>query len=143
VKRGLLDINVLIALFDELHQHHQLATDWLKENINYGWASCPITQNGFIRIITQPRYIRPVTMADSLDRLSDAAATKHHEFWPDDISILHAKNIHHSRMHGPKQLTDIYLLALAVHHHGRFITFDDAIPLSAVPGATKEHLVVL
>jgi len=141
--RALLDINVLIALFDPIHQHHGLATAWLKKNISSGWASCPITQNGFVRIITQPRYVRPITLAEAVERLRDAAETRYHEFWPDDLSIKDAKSFRHDHMHGPGQLTDLYLLALAAKNKGRFVTFDRSIPLSAVPGAEKSNLLVL
>ena len=141
--RALLDINVLIALFDPIHQHHDRAHAWLKKNIQSGWASCPITQNGFVRIITQPRYARPVTVSEAVERLHDATATAHHEFWPDDLSITDPKQFRHDHIHGPTQLTNLYLLALAAHHRGRFVTFDQSIPTSALPAATAKHLVVL
>jgi len=141
--RALLDINVLIALFDPIHQQHALATIWLKNNIKHGWASCPITQNGFIRIITQPNYPRSIILQDAVSRLTDATATEHHTFWPDDISMLSPQTFRHDRIHGPKQLTDLYLLALAVQHQGRLVTFDHSISLSTVLGATNKHIVVL
>jgi len=144
MSRALFDINVLIALFDEIHQHHDLATRWLKENIRpHGWASCPLTQNGFVRIMSQSRYLRPIPASQALDMLEEAAGTTHHEFWPDDISLLNRQAVDRTRVHGPKQLTDIYLLALAVKHRGQLVTFDDSIPVSAVHGATKKHLVIL
>jgi len=141
--RALLDINVLIALFDPIHQHHEEALAWLRRNIGSGWASCPITQNGFVRIITQPRYPRPIAVAEAVERLQEAAGTSHHAFWPDDVSIIDAVRFRHDRMHVPQQLTHLCLLALAVHHKGRFVTFDQAIPISAVHGADAKHLVVL
>lgn len=141
--RALLDINVLIALFDPIHQHHHRAHAWLKTNIRFGWASCPITQNGFVRIITHPRYARPVAVAEAVERLGEATATTHHEFWPDDLSITDTGRFRHDRIHGPSQLTDLYLIALAFHHQGRFVTFDQAIPLAALPAAAGKHLVVL
>lgn len=141
--QALLDINVLIALFDPIHQHHRLATRWLHENINLGWASCPLTQNGFIRILTQPGYPRPVTTVVAVERLAGATSTKHHAFWPDDISITSKKYFKHANIHGPKQLTDLYLLALAIHHRGRFVTFDRSIPNNALSEGAGNHLVVL
>ena len=141
--RALLDINVLIALFDRTHQHHELASEWIKLHIKHGWASCPITQNGFVRIMTQPNYPRAITLQDAVARLTDATATEHHQFWPDDVSVLSPQSFRHDRMHGPKQLTDLYLLALAVQHQGRFVTFDQSISLSAVPGVTSKHVIVL
>lgn len=141
--RALLDVNVLIALFDQLHQDHDLAVSWLHKNITPGWASCPLTQNGFVRILTQPRYPRPLSASDAIQRLSEATATKWHTFWPDDVSLLDSTLFHRSRIHGPHQLTDLYLLSLATQHHGRLVTFDRSIPLNAVSGATQDHLVVL
>ena len=141
--RALLDINVLIALFDPIHQHHDRAHAWLKKNIQSGWASCPITQNGFVRIITRPRYARPVTVSEAVERLHESTSTAHHEFWADDLSITDHRWFRRDHIHGPAQLTDLYLLALATHHQGRFVTFDQSIPISALPATTAKHLVVL
>lgn len=141
--RALLDINVLIALFDPIHLHHEQAHAWLKANIRFGWASCPITQNGFVRIITQPRYVRPVIVSEAIERLQEATATAYHAFWPDDLSISDAGRFRHDRIHGPSQLTDLYLIALAVHHQGCFVTFDRSIPVTALADAVGKDLVVL
>lgn len=141
--RALLDINVLIALLDRAHVHHRPARAWLEANIGTGWASCPITQNGCVRILSQPAYPQPVAPAVAITRLRAAAATTHHAFWDDDISVLDASLIDAERVHGPRQLTDLYLLALAVRYRGRFVSFDTGIALAAVRGAGPEHLVVL
>jgi uncharacterized protein len=143
LKRALLDINVLVALLDLDHVHHGRAKSWLEHEASSGWASCPLTQNGCVRIMSQPKYPNPLPAAEVIERLRDAAATSYHEFWPDDLSILDQSIVNHMRIHGPKQVTDVYLLALAVEHAGRFVTFDVAVPLSAVVGAKKEHLVVI
>lgn len=141
--RSLLDINVLIALLDRAHVHHFLARAWLEANIDGGWASCPTTQNGFVRIISQPAYPQSIPPALAIARLRGATATAHHVFWNDDLSVLDPEVIEPERVHGPRQLTDMYLLALAVRNGGRFVTFDTAIAVAAVPGARAEHLVVL
>ena len=141
--RALLDINVLLALFDAAHVHHVRAREWLSSQIRAGWASCPLTQNGFVRIVSQPGYPRPIAPARAIALLTDAAATEHHEFWPDSVSILDAATIDRTRIHGPRQLTDAYLLALAVARGGRFVTFDESVPASAVLRASGRHLVVL
>ncbi len=141
--RSLLDINVLIALLDRAHVHHVLARAWLEANIRGGWASCPTTQNGFVRIISQSAYPQPIPPALAIARLRSATATAHHVFWNDDLSVLDPGVIDPERVHGPRQLTDMYLLALAVRNGGRFVTFDTAIAVAAVPGARAEHLVVL
>lgn len=141
--RALLDVNVLIALLDQTHQHHERATAWLSAHGAKGWASCPLTQNGFVRIMSQPGYVRPVAMAQAIELLATACAGRWHTFWPDDVSLLDGIAVDRHRIHGPRQLTDIYLLALAVRHGGRLATFDDGIPVSAVRGARREHVVVI
>jgi toxin-antitoxin system PIN domain toxin len=141
--RALLDVNVLIALLDSDHTHHVQAKVWFRANINEGWASCPITQNGCIRILTQPRYPNPLPVQAVITRLGEAVRSSHHEFWSDDLSLLDASLIDHDRIHGPRQLTDIYLLALAFQHNGRLATFDDKMPISAVRGVRSEHLSII
>jgi predicted nucleic acid-binding protein len=82
-------------------------------------------------------------VSDALGLLFDEIAATDHAFWPDDISLLDEGLIDRNHVLGPKQLTDIYLLALAVKHGGRFVTFDQGIPLAAVRGAQSHHLVVI
>jgi uncharacterized protein len=141
--RALLDINVLLALLDRDHVDHQRARTWITNEIEYGWASCAITQNGFVRIISQPRYPSPISPSHAIALLARATGTSYHEFWTCEVSILNPDVINPSRVHSPTQVTDAYLLALAVANGGRFVTFDQSVVLTAVPGATKRHLVLL
>ena len=141
--RALLDVNVLIALLDAAHIHHRLATAWLQREIGAGWASCPITQNGCIRILSQPAYPGALPAADVALRLAEAADGAEHQFWPDDVNLLEAGRVDWQRVLGLRQVTDVYLLALAVHHRGRLVTFDRRIALAAVPGAQAENLTVI
>jgi toxin-antitoxin system PIN domain toxin len=141
--RALLDINVLIALLDADHIHHGRARDWLSAHIGAGWASCPLTQNGYVRIVSQPAYPKPLPPAAAIGLLREACGTRHHTFWPDDASILDEARIDASRIHGSRQLTDVYLLALAQAHGGRFVTFDAGVPVSALRRAADKHFVVL
>lgn len=143
MSRALLDINVLIALLDSDHADHRRAHDWLEGGIAHGWASCPITQNGFVRILSQPRYPSPVAVGVAIELLQRACASDLHEFWPDEVSLLNSGVVDPVRLHGPRQVTDAYLLALAVARGGRFVTFDQTVPLTAVPGATDAHLHVV
>lgn len=142
-RRALLDVNVLIALHDAQHVHHETAADWLLAHAGHGWATCPLTQNGCLRIMSQPAYPNPVPLAQAITLLGTSCRHPSHRFWPDDVSLLDAKRVQHAHMHGHRQLTDLYLLALAVRHGGRFVTFDAQIPRSAVQGATAAHLVSL
>lgn len=143
MKRSLLDINVLLALLDSDHVDHEKAKDWLDSEITYGWASCAITQNGFVRIISQPRYPSPVPPALAIERLTRAATTEHHQFWPCSVTFLDGRAIRPEQIHGPRQVTDAYLLALAVAHGGRFVTFDQSVALGTVLGAEPDDLTVL
>lgn len=141
--RALLDVNVLIALLDAAHVQHAAAVNWLSQNIKHGWASCPITQNGCVRILAQPAYPNAVPAVEAAARLREAVRTVHHAFWADAVSLLDDALFNWSRLLGPRQVTDAYLLALAVRNKGRFVTFDTAVPLAAVPDATSRHLVVI
>ncbi len=141
--RALLDVNVLIALLDADHLSHQAAMDWFAANAHMGWASCPITQNGCVRIMSHAGYPGAPTVSEIVTRLRDAARDPVHEFWADDVSLLDASHILTSRVHGPRQLTDVYLLALAVHHDGVLVTFDRSIAISAVCSAREASLVLL
>jgi toxin-antitoxin system PIN domain toxin len=141
--RALLDVNVLIALLDAAHVHHVTARDWLQQNIAGGWASCPLTQNGCIRILSHSSYPGAQGPAQVASRLAQACRTEWHEFWPDVISLVEEGVLDWQQILCSRQLTDVYLLALAVKHGGRLVTFDRSIPLSAVAGATTQNLVQL
>ena len=135
--RALLDVNVLIAMFDPQHIAHIRAYDWLTANLAEGWASCPLTQNGCLRMLTNPRYTRPMTPGLVLSKLDEAAHSERHEFWPDDLSITDEIRFRRHRLHGHQQVTDVYLLGLAVAHGGRLVTFDQGIRRSVVIGCDE------
>ena len=141
--RALLDVNVLIALFDSDHIDHARARLWFGAEVHHGWASCALTENGFVRVVSQPRYPSPVPTALAIARLARSTHSEHHEFWPCDLSLLDEQVFDRLRIHGPRQVTDAYLLALAVAHGGRLVTFDRTIALEAVVGARASNLVVL
>ena len=141
--RALLDINVLIALLDQDHSMHRRATDWFRVQVEDGWASCPLTQNGCVRIMSNAGYRNPLPVPAVMARLREAVADPHHAFWPDSVSLLDERVANASRIHGPRQLTDLYLLALAVRHSGMLVTFDAGIVIGAVAGATAHHLLAL
>jgi len=141
--RALLDVNVLIALHDADHVHHTLAGEWLAANGKSGWASTPLTQNGCLRIMAQAGYSNPQPLKHLIQMLQRSTTAPAHRLWPDDISLLDDQRFRHTHIHSSKQLTDLYLLGLAVKHQGRFVTFDQHIPLTAVRGAEPDHLVML
>lgn len=141
--RALLDINVLIALLDASHVHHQIAALWFAQHGSTGWASCPLTQNSVMRIMGNHRYANPQPLDAVRTRVKAMCATAAHVFWCDDFSILDPTVFDHTTLLKSQHLTDIYLLALAIKHNGRFVTFDGAISTNAVIGCKTQHLVKL
>ena len=141
--RALLDVNVLIALLDAAHIHHQRASQWLEQSLHHGWASCPLTQNGCLRIMAQPAYPQALPLAAVAQRLGQAAATPAHLFIADDYSLLDADSLHWPQLLGHRQVTAAYLLGLAVRQGCRLVSFDARVILAAVRGAKAEHLWVL
>jgi len=141
--RALLDVNVLIALLDADHSLHDRAIDWFDGHAASGWASCQMTQNGCVRIMSHPAYPNAPPVAAVVKRLSAATAGRYHEFWADDVSLLDPALVDPQRVHGARQLTDVYLVALAVRHSGRLVTFDDSISITSVKSAKAAHLVSL
>jgi uncharacterized protein len=142
--RSLLDINLLIALLDQNHAFHARAHAWWRKD-RPQWASCPLTENGVLRIMGSPHYskARQFTVAELVTLLQTFTAGTKHTFWPDSVSILDATRFDHGRILSSKTLTDIYLLSLAVEKGGRLVTFDQGMAASAVAQATPGNLLVL
>ncbi len=141
--QALLDVNVLVALLDAGHLHHRSATGWLAAHAAEGWASCPLTQNGCIRILSLPGYPNPQPPGAVAERLGAATAGALHTFWPDALSLLEPNRLRWDRVLTSRRVTDAYLLALAVAQRGRLVTFGRGSATSAVVGATARHLVTL
>jgi uncharacterized protein len=141
--RALLDVNVLIALLDAAHVHHPLATAWLRREQKHGWASCPITQIGCVRIMSQPAYPGTLRAADVAERLGEACAHAVHVFWPDSVDLLGSPTVSGPHVLGHRQVTHAYLLTLAVKNRGRLVSFDRRIAPGVVVGAKDGHLVVI
>ena len=141
--RALLDVNVLIALLDANHAHHAAASTWFAGHVEDGWASCPLTQNGCVRILTQPRYPNALGIAEAVARLEAAVSAPCHRFLPDDVTLLDDTVVDRGRLLSPRQLTDVYLLALAVAHGARLVTLDKSVSLGAVRRASEAHLAVI
>jgi toxin-antitoxin system PIN domain toxin len=141
---ALLDVNVLVALFDPEHVHHDLAHDWFTGNRDNGWATCPITEAGLVRILTNPKFQPdPPRPAEAVAHLKRFCASGHHHFWTDLVSIRDEKLFSLGAARGHRQITDVYLLGLARHMNGTLATFDRSIPLGSVRGATSRHLSVI
>jgi uncharacterized protein len=143
--RALLDVNVIIALLDPDHIFHDRAHDWWAANAKSGWASCPIVENGVVRIMSNPGYNDKdhFTPGELVLCLRTFAQKTDHEFWPDDLSLRDEKIFATERIHSSRLLTDFYLLALAAKHSGKLATFDQGIPVSSVRIAGAKNLCVL
>ena len=145
--RALLDVNVLIALLDTNHLHYNIAQQWVFTH-SAGFSSCPLTQNGALRIMANPSYAagarnETYDYPNLFNLLKDSLEAIDHVFLPDDVSLLDGHRFKHDRIHSHNQLTDIYLLALAVKHGCTLVTFDKHIALTTVAGAGKQHLTIL
>jgi len=138
----LLDVNLLIALSDPMHIHHESVHRWFVENGQQSWATCPLTENAFIRIASHPNYPnRPGDVAALLAILRRLCEAPGHHFWPDDIGILQILEPDAIIPHA--QITDVYLLGLAVHKRGKLATLDQRIPVNAVRGGRKALELVI
>jgi toxin-antitoxin system PIN domain toxin len=131
----LLDVNVLIALVDPTHAAHESAHRWFDSIGRFSWATCPLTENGVVRIVSHPKYPNnPGSPAVVSTVLMQMCRLPGHVFWPDDISIRDPERIDAGRLLATGQITDLYLLALAVAHGGRLATLDRRIGPGPVRG---------
>ena len=141
---ALLDVNVLVALFDPDHVHHEIAHDWFAAHRERGWATCPATENGFLRVLSHPAYGNPVVRpVELVDRLRRFCASGHHHFWGDSLSLRDETVFDAAFAVGPRQLAGIYLLGLAAKMGGQLATFDRRIPHRAIVGGTADVLLVI
>jgi len=140
----LLDVNILVALLDPAHPNHEDAHLWFGRARKRGWATCSITLNGCVRVLSNPAYPTvDATPAEVVTRLRVMCESGNHEFWTDSVSLLDEKLFRIALLPGHQKITDAHLLALAVHHRGKLATFDRSIPLKAVIDARTEHLELL
>jgi uncharacterized protein len=144
MKVALLDVNILISLFDPAHPNHDDAHEWFGRHARYGWATSTTTINGCVRILRNPRYptvrARPEEVVAGLGQLCE---NTHHRFWGDSTSLLEPGIFRPELIGSHQKITDVCLLALACRNEGRLATFDRSIPLKAVVGAKQENLIVL
>lgn len=134
----LFDVNVLLAIADSSHVFHGAIHSWLQNHAGTVWASCPITENGFVRVLCQPAYRGSrVGAAEAVEMLREMkrARGRTHVFWPDEISLTDAAVVRAERLAGHGQISDVYLAALAHARGGRLVTFDSGVPWQAVAGA--------
>ena len=129
----LLDVNVLIALIDPAHVQHDRAHDWFAAQGRQAWATCPLTENGVLRVVGHARYPNsPGNPAAVAELVAILLSLGGHEFWPDDVSLFDSQRIDSARLLDSGQVTDTYLLALARAHGGQLATFDRHLVTDAV-----------
>lgn len=137
----LLDVNLLLALSDPMHAHHDIAHHWFEATGRQAWATCPLTENGFVRIASHPKYPnRPGDVATVLSILREFCAVEGHHFWPEDVSLREL--LLPGAVITSGQITDIYLLGLAAQNSGKLATLDQNIPVTTVQrGAETLELI--
>ena len=143
VSASLLDVNVLIASVDEGHVAYKTVHAWLRESAGRHWATCPLTQAGFVRIISNRRFHeQAVNVAEAFELLTAITQRPGHRFWPMDITFSEAVQPFQERLFGHRQVTDAYLLGLAIKNKGRLVTLDRGIEVLAGEGY-RQHVTVL
>lgn len=139
----LLDVNVLIALVDPAHVQHDQAHDWFARKGRKSFATCPLTENGLIRIVGHPKYPNspgpPSTVVQSLIAIRGLPG---HQFWPDKVSVADAQFFAAALLSGHSRVTDSYLLALAHANGGRLATMDTKLATEAVPHGAQALEVI-
>jgi uncharacterized protein len=137
---SLLDVNALIALVDADHVSHEPMQKWFLRNYRSGWATCPLTENGMVRVLSQPTYPSgqrtPAEVIQVLKKLKEAFSRSYH-FWADDISLVDDSNFNGTLIAGSRQVTDVYLLGLAARHEGALVSFDRSLSWHAVRGGSE------
>ncbi len=134
----LLDVNVLIALVDPAHVQHEPAHEWFSRVGHRSFATCPITENGLLRIVGHPKYPNsPGTPGAVASTLTTLRALPGHTFWKDKISITDNRYLDAARLSSHAQVTDSYLLALARAHNGRLASMDRKLMAAAVAGGSE------
>lgn len=137
----LFDVNALIALLSPDHIHHERMHAWFATNSSLGWATCPITENGVIRIMSQEVVsegrIRPLQVVASLSATIEQHV-KHHRFWPDDVSLTDESLFNIQYVMSPKSVTDAYLLGLAAKRKAKLVSFDRTLPWQAIRNGSSK-----
>jgi uncharacterized protein len=124
----LLDVNVLIAASWPAHVAFSKVQKWLSIHAHSGWATCPLTQAAFVRILSNPSFSpNALSPREALALLQTNLAHPAHRFWADEIGLLQAVNSLAPQLDGHQQVTDAYLLGLAMHKGGKLATMDKSI----------------
>jgi toxin-antitoxin system PIN domain toxin len=141
---NLLDVNVLVAMAWPTHQDHSKVMAWLKEHAREEWATCPLTQIAFVRLLSNPQFSPDaLTPQESLALLEANLAHPTHLFWPDLVGFAEALRSFEGKLQGHRQVTDAYLLGLAIHHKGRLVTLDRGVVSLPPSKSSQRQRIVL
>lgn len=142
----LLDVNVLIALMDPAHEFHPAVTAWFRKHRDEGWATCPSTESGFIRILSNPKYpnitLSPAQAADLLVRLVEANSATH-QWWPEEVTLRDQGVFDLAALTGYKQITGTWLLGVAASRKGKLATCDRRMGPGGVRGASTANIAAI
>lgn len=143
IRRDLLDLNVLIALADQRHHHHQIARSWFASRGNESWGICSLTEAGFLSVTTNPAYRpSPHTFEQAIAVLQALKGLSGYSYWEIKDSWVDLTAPFAARVSGRQQVTDAYLLGLALKENGVLVTFDRGLRYLA--GAEyKRHILLL
>lgn len=140
----LLDVNVLLALSWPAHQFHALVQKWFAANSSKGWATCPLVQAGFVRILSNPAFsARAVTTKEAFEALESNTKHPTHRFWSDDLPLTAVSAKLAADRMGHQQVTDAYLLALAIHNRGKLATLDQRLKSLIGNDRERDHLEII
>jgi len=138
----LLDVNVLLALSWPKHTAHAIAQRWFARNAARGWATCPVVEAGFVRILSNPAFSAyAVTPKEALEALEITTQHPAHRFWPDDLRVAEALAGLKNRLYGHQQVTDAYLLGLAIHHKGKLATLEQRLAEMLADMPSERHFI--
>ena len=141
---SLLDVNLLIALMWSAHEDHNRAQDWFQDNAHRGWATCPFTQAAFVRITSNPAFSPDaVSPSEAAALLASNLKHPHHQFWPDEITYTQAAEPFSDRLAGHQQVTDAYLLGLAMHRKAKLATMDQAVATLLASQSQRDNFLIL
>jgi len=140
--RFLPDVNVLIALMWPAHESHSQVQDWFARQVRQGWATCPFTQAAFVRLVSNPAFSRDaVSPQEAVTLLTGNLKHRYHRFWSDEISFGEAVESFQGRLVGHQQVSDAYLLGLAIHKKGKLATMDQAVLALLPPNSPHRERV--
>jgi hypothetical protein len=144
-KPWLLDVNVMLAWLWPGHEAHRIAFSWMMAHGRESWATCPITEMGFLRIITNPSFSPHVPeWSEAIDILRrHTEGNRHHSFWPDTLTLDAVDRQLGDRIKGAGQVTDAYLLALAMRHQGKMVTLDYKMKALAPEGSAEADALLI